>query len=294
MAIKEKVKEEPETLLVGTSKPENLPAVTSDFDFGEYEGAGFENLTVDDFTMPWVIVLDGKSPQCAPSKSGGIQGAKAGMLCNKISSELYDGDEGVGFLPVYVETTFVEWYPKEEDGSGGGFVGVHRPDAPIVVQLRKEHGKFGKLPHEDADGRPTDLVETKTVYGYVVTDWDDPGTARKAVVAFKSTAIQGFKEFNSFWTEIRYKNPKGEYVTPPMWSHKYRLGTRYVSKNSYNWYVPTLKIEDTDTIKVFLPKSNPFFQLGAKLYESVRTGEVTVDHSKGDEGGPAAEGDVPF
>lgn len=294
MAVKEKVKTE-EELLPAVVQGVQLPVVTGDFDFDEYEGAGFENVTVDDMSMPWILVLDGKSPQCAPPQNGGVKGARAGMLCNKVTNQLFDGEEGVGFLPVSTNTAYVEFYPKEEDGSGGGFVGVRSPDDPIVQKLRVEQGKFGKLNWQDPDGNPTEIIETKSVLGFTVTDWNDPSTARRAVVAFKSTAIRAFNDFVSASGEIRYKNSRGEYGKPYMWSHKYRLRSRYKTKGTYNWYVHDLQIEDPDTIKVYLSKMNPFFKLGEELYKSIRSGAVRVEHEKMDQDSPAsASSDVPF
>ena len=49
-------------------------------DYGEDAGAGYDADTASDIQVPRIALLQSLSPQCAPVKEGGMEGAEAGAL----------------------------------------------------------------------------------------------------------------------------------------------------------------------------------------------------------------------
>lgn len=268
---------------------DNLPAVKGGqevavYDYGADEGAGYENVTKDDYALPFLYVLDAKSPQCAPVTAGGIAGARAGSLFNTATREVHDGDKGVPFVPVHTNQKFIEWIPRNEDGSGGGFVGVRAPDDPLVIELRRKHGEFGKLPTPDGH----ELVQTFELYGLIVPDFDwsqkEAIFSGQGIVApFKSTAIGGYKQFVTTSGGFRVpmvRDGARALVKPPMWAHVWRIKSKYRPPRSQatGWYVPEMVLSAVKEADARLSTSNPLYIQAKEFYLSIKAGRVVVKH----------------
>jgi hypothetical protein len=189
-------------------------------------GAGFEDMTSDDMVIPFLIILQKGSPQVDEDAPEYIDGAKAGMLMNSATGEMFVGDEGVLFLPIHREHKFMEWIPRD---SGGGLVGRHDPTDPMIIEA-KRGGAFGKL--ESPDGN--DLVETFYVYGLLVDE--DAGMHNPALLAFSSTQIKHYKKWMTQLRSIQLRSERGERITPPMFAHLFRLRSRSQSNNKGSWH----------------------------------------------------------
>ncbi len=146
--------------------PNQLPTVQQPgalqvMDFGEDAGLGMENTTADEFTIPFITVLQTNSPQCDENEGSYIPGAKAGMFYNTGTGELINGKDGFIFVPVARDHNFAEFTPRN---LGGGFVGTHAPDDDLVIMLRAKFGKFGKMYTSDRkmpDGQPAEGTEVQ-------------------------------------------------------------------------------------------------------------------------------------
>jgi hypothetical protein len=73
---------------------------------------GMENITSDDVALPFLKVLAQLSPELET-----IDGAKAGMIYNTVTGDLYDGQKGIMVVPCHYERKYIEWHPR---GSGNG------------------------------------------------------------------------------------------------------------------------------------------------------------------------------
>lgn len=252
------------------------------YDPGAYAGAGMENISREEYAIPFLYVLDAKSPQCAPVKAGGVEGAKAGSLYNTATNEMFDGEKGVSFIPVDRKHDFGEWIRRNEDGSGGGFVGIRAPDDPLVLELRKKYGQFGKLVTDDNH----ELVETFYLSGLTVVD----GVGSAMIFPFKSTGIAAYKNFMTRVMNIQYVAPNGAMIRPPMWAHRWRLGTQYKTKGTMGWYIPRLWLEEEPPIKSRLKLTDPLYLQARELYDNIKAGRVVV---KQDTEAPTDK-DIPF
>lgn len=81
---------------------------------------GFEQMTADTISIPFLRILQQLSPQLDDTKPEYIEGAKKGMFCNSGLNKVYTPplEVVVGRFDRY----FVEWKPNR-----GGFAGAHDP-----------------------------------------------------------------------------------------------------------------------------------------------------------------------
>lgn len=216
-----------------TEAKSGVPARTADDEqalalsaYGEDSGAGFEDMGQDDFIIPFLNILQKGSPQVDDEKSQYLPGAKAGMVINSVTEELYPSADGIRFIPVHRDHKFIEWVPRLQ---GGGFLGTHDPEDPMVIEARKG-GAFGKL--ETPEGN--DLVETFYVFGLAL---DADGGYSPALMAFSSTQIKAYKRWMTQMRSIQLRDPEtGRRVTPPMFSHVFRLRTRQQENQKGSWH----------------------------------------------------------
>jgi len=75
-----------------TKKESQLPALSLDLMEGD-AFSGLENISQDDLATPRLKVLMQLSPELED-----LEGAKAGMIFNTVTNELYDGTKGIRVL----------------------------------------------------------------------------------------------------------------------------------------------------------------------------------------------------
>ena len=113
-------------------------------DYGDMAGNGFENQTNEDVAIPFLNLLQPMSPEVDKDEDTYIKGATAGRMINSVTKELFP-EEGVFVVPCDTQHVFVEWVPRTE---GGGFVGIHQINDPIVLAAKEAATEYGKFKTE--------------------------------------------------------------------------------------------------------------------------------------------------
>lgn len=153
-------------------------------DFGDHAGSGKQNMTGADQAIPFLSVLQAMSKVISdPTKR--VEGAKAGMMMDSVTKELYSGEEGMCFIPCNTKRVFVEW--QGEPGSGT-VVGRYSPSDDVVKDANKKFG-FNKMV-TPAGNR---LVETFYVIGMVLADSEATDPMGMVLIPFTSTKIKSYK-----------------------------------------------------------------------------------------------------
>ncbi len=210
-----------------TIKEQNLPV--SDYGFEQDAGAGLENTTAQDFSIPYLTVLQKGSPQVDTDSPSRLEGAAAGMLFNTATEELFNKDSsGVLVVPALFEKVFIEWRPRDQ---GGGLAGIHAPDSDIVKQAIEVNG--GVLDRNLCTSDGNDLRQTARFY-CVLVDLKE-ATVSNVIVAMASTQVKKSKQWLTKASEIRLKSSKGGLFNPPLFSHLYRLTTVAESNEKGTW-----------------------------------------------------------
>lgn len=193
------------------------------YDYGDGE-TGFEEIKASDYSIPYLQLLQPMSPELKENKS-----LKMGDIMNTVTGEIFAGDDGIAFIPVYWDHNYVEWVPRDK---GGGLVGKHALDSDVVKHAKEKAGtEFGKLSTPEGN----DLIETRYAYGLGI---EADGSVNPAVISFTSTKIKVAKNWITKAAGIQLPHPSGVRKQAPLFSHRYRLKV-VTEKNSkgefYNW-----------------------------------------------------------
>lgn len=243
---------------------------SQNYDYGNDAGAGFDNQTGEDVSVPFLVLLQPGSPE--------VQGedavAKAGMWINKTTGEVYSGKDGVTFIPALTEHLLVEWKPRD---AGGGLVDQHAIDSELARRVRAQQ-PLGAYKHPDMHNEDpnkiNDLVETFYAYGVFV---DPNGFASPAVIAFSSTHIKPYKDWMFRVRSIVIPLPNGGKLTSrqlPLWALSYQFRTLKQEKNGFTWYVPAIGFAGKDASDSRVPPGSDLYEAAKGVYEGVSSGRV--------------------
>lgn len=250
--------------------------------YAEFAGAGFENQSQDDYSIPFITILQALSPQLEEDES-----LRAGMIINTVTGDVAEAKKGVAFVPATTQHVFVEFKPRE---SGGGFVGVHATNSDVVVAAKNASSSYGQY------NTPTgnELVETFYVYGVLV---GEDGSATQAVIGFTSAKIKKYKAWMTKAKTVQINLPDGRRIPAPLFAHRYRL-VAVIEKNSkgtfYNWDV---KFDGDNAADARLAPTDDLFQAADAIRKMVETGDAKInpdaEKTVGGEG-KKDEDDIPF
>lgn len=228
--------------------------------YADYAGAGFENQTSDDYSIPFLQILQALSPQLQENDS-----LRQGMILNTVTGEVWDGKKGIAFVPATTQHVYVEWKPRD---AGGGFVGIHEVNSDLVNHAKAASSEYGKYSTPDGN----ELIETFYVYGIAL---DDDGNASVAVLAFSSTKIKKYKGWMTKAKTIQIPLPDGRRIPAPLFAHRYRLKTVSEKNNKgqfFNWDAIAFDGENAQQARL-LP-DDPLFQSAVNIKSMIEQGKA--------------------
>ena len=218
--------------------------------------SGLENISQDDLATPRLKVLMQLSPELEE-----LEGAKAGMIFNTVTSELYDGTKGIRVLPCAYQRQYVEWADRGQ-GSGAP-INVFDASSDILTKTTRDDANKDRLSNGN-------YVETcGNHYVLLITD---NGDATPALITMKATQLKKSRKWNSMLLNLKLKGKNGLF-TPPSYSHYYRLKTVKEGNDKGNWYGWEIsresQLEDTN-----------YYAMAKTFAESVSKGEVKVKYEQ--------------
>jgi hypothetical protein len=223
----EKVTSDKETEKKETEKTEIAEkastAIATSASFEEDAGAGLENLSAEDLTIPRLKILQALSPEVQKREGKYIDGAAAGDITNTVTKELFTEDEGCVVLPVAYKRMFLEWQPRE---SGGGLVNQH-VDASILQQTKKDDRGQDVLENGN-------YVQTSATHYCLVLGVGD--SFQQVMIPMAGTQLKKSRAWNSVMASVKLKSKDGKVFTPPSYSHKYKLTTVAESNDRGTWF----------------------------------------------------------
>jgi len=114
-----------------------LPALSLDLMEGD-AFSGLENISQDDLATPRLKVLMQLSPELED-----LEGAKAGMIFNTVTNDLYDGSNGIRVLPCAYQRQYVEWADRGQ-GSGAP-INVFDASSDILTKTTRDDNNKDRL-----------------------------------------------------------------------------------------------------------------------------------------------------
>ena len=256
-------------------------AVGAVLDYGQYAGDGLQGIGHDEMVVPFVSVLQGLSPEVEE-----VAGAKPGMLFNKGTQELIDGEDGFLFLPVVRQVAYVEWIPRKQ---GGGLAGRHEVESPAVLKAKAECAARGEDPRFSVlwTGEPdksNELRQTYYIYGYTLAETEDGDydVTGQALLSFTGTKIKVYK---NWITPINLL--KGR---PPLFAHPTRVSTFKDGNSKGDFYNFKLRPAKGSLVDSLLPPDSPLLPIAHKFAQEITGGKVKM----GDEGTAPQGEEIPF
>jgi hypothetical protein len=296
-----------------------VPAVADQTDFAQEAGAGFEGTRLEEQTVPFLRMAQGLSPELNPGKGEYIPGLALGQIFNTATRERYAGQPGVPFIACRKEYGYGQWIPRD---LGSGFRGMVSPDNPLVRETmsrmtakygssarfkfpRYKNGVWSDDPPKTRDTQEAiELVETGQLYLLYgeppVLTYEN---ARRAVVAFTSTALGSYTGYNDKHLAQRWPQRSGPPAIAPIYAYMWNLSTFLDKRGTnefYNWRVDLAK--QGDYLGSLYAGANPeLFGLAKEFFAQIAAGVVRADDTAGQAdptAGPARQpgedDDVPF
>tara|TARA_R100000231_G_scaffold22099_2_gene21193 strand:- start:829 stop:1605 length:777 start_codon:yes stop_codon:yes gene_type:complete len=218
--------------------------------------SGLENISQDDLATPRLKVLMQLSPELEE-----VENAKAGMIFNTVTNDLYDGSKGIRVLPCAYQRQYVEWADRGQ-GSGAP-INVFDASSDILTKTTRDDNNKDRLENGN-------YVETCGNH-YVLLVTDD-GDATPALITMKATQLKKSRKWNSMLLNLKLKGKNGLF-TPPSYSHYYNLKTVKEGNDKGNWYGWEISREET------LQDAN-LYSMAKTFAESVSKGEVKVKYEQ--------------
>ena len=192
----------------------------------EFAGAGAENITSKDVSLPFLKILTNNSPQVTQGDAKFISEARPGMVINSVLNTLYNGQEGFKVVPCFFKFEYVEWADRGTQNSVAP-VASYPADSDIMSKTTRGDDRKDRLPNGN-------YIEP-THYHYVMMVDENDQPTETAVIVMKATQAKKSKKWNSMMLSQRRKGKNG-FFQPPTWSQIYKLRT-VLEKNSLgSWF----------------------------------------------------------
>ena len=228
----------------------------------QFADAGFENVDSKSLALPFLKVLGQLSPQVTQGDSQFIPEARAGMIYNTVTDELFDGAKGITVVPCYYKLEYIEWKDREKGAVAP--VNVYTSDSDIMSKTTR--GDDGKDRLENGNY----IEETASHYVLIV----EPEKTSTALLTMKSTQRKKSKKWNSMMMSLRQKRKSGAgFFKPAPFTQKYSLKTVLEKNNLGSWF--GWEIEHVGGVD-----SEEVMKAAFDFYESCKKGAVRVNHNK--------------
>ena len=212
---------------------------------------GLEGISHDDLATPRLKILMQLSPELESNEK-----ARAGMIFNTVTGEVYSGKEGILVLPCSFQRQYVEW---EERGHGSGApVNVYSSDSDILQKVTRDQSNKDRLENGN-------YVETCANHFVLLLD-KETKSGSPAVITMKSTQLKKSRRWNSMMWNLKIQGSNGPF-TPASYSHIYKLSVDKEKNDLGSWFGWNI-----ERIKPLTDQN--IYALAKEFAESVKTGSV--------------------
>ena len=227
---------------------------------------GMEQMSTDDFAMPFLRVLSQLSPETNKRDSKYVEGAEPGMIFNTVTKQAYDGEKGINVVPCFYKREYVEWQDRGE-GTGAP-VAIHSVESGIIKEATRDGLGKDRLSNGN-------YLENTASY-FVMTE-----DLQQALITMKATQLKVSRTWNSMMNTLKLKGKNGLF-TPASYSHVYNLSTVQQSNDKGTWF-------GWNVTKVGPVQDRNMYEAAKQFASSV--GSVQVKYGEGE---TKSEDKVPF
>jgi hypothetical protein len=229
----------------------------------EFAGAGAENITSKDVSLPFLKILTNNSPQVTQGDSSFISEARPGQVINSVLGKLYNGQDGFNVVPCFFKFEYVEWADRGTANAKAP-VNSYPADSDIMSKTTRGDDRKDRLPNGNY------IEPTHYHYVMVVDENDQP--SETAVIVMKATQAKKSKKWNSMMLSQRRKGKNG-FFQPPTWSQIYKLRTVLEKNNLGSWF--GWEVEHAKDIP-----NQTLMDAAMSFYETCKKGNAKVNLSE--------------
>ena len=191
----------------------NLTKKTNDdlmtIDFEQDAEKGFENTTVDDYTMPIIRIIQSTSEQLDETSEKYIKNAKIGDIYNIATKENYG--PVINVVPIAYFKKWIEYTTERR------FINAYEYNDNRLDFRSLEKISFSSYKKENGN----ELVET----GYFPVLILKENYAEHAIIAIESTKWKFAKQWLTFMNSQKLPGQHGQMFTPAFFSYIYTIKT---------------------------------------------------------------------
>jgi len=242
-----------------THRSSSLPTLPSDM--AQYAGAGLENVTHEDISVPYVSIIQSNSTVMTQDGFAG----KPGDFMHTVSQELFSGREGLDVLIVH----FQKFWREVTNEQKPKYIAEHEDDWPVAVdaELNAELRR-----HVCIDG-----THAQRIYRYIALIIGADGRTSPACFTFKGSGIRIARNINAVHRSsmVQFEGPDGPVeLVAPTWMTLWRLRTVAKSNDDGNWFaydpIPQGQLDPTSNTDATV------FRAAAELFNAVSGSEYTL------------------
>jgi len=202
----------------------NLSVATSYLE--EFGGAGLENITSENMSMPFIKLISDASPERKKMNEKYIEGADTGMIANTITKKLYDGSKGSVCVPCFYKFEYVEWQQRGQGQTAP--VTSYPADSDILSKTTRSMDNRDVLPNGN-------YIEG-TNYHFVLVLNEDGTPDTTGLITMSRTQSKKSRKWNSMMKAMpKIQNAKGDFVSQPSFFNSYRLSTTQETNSKGSW-----------------------------------------------------------
>jgi hypothetical protein len=224
---------------------------------------GQEGMSMLDYAIPRLAVLQDLSPQVKQDNPLYIEGAEPGDICDVVGGQLYDANEGTLVIPVSYRRTHIEWVTRKK---GGGFVADHGPSGDIIAKC--ERGERGELTLPNGH----EVKITAEYFVFLIED-EASGETRPFVVSMTGSQMKKARRWNTLINQFRVPVEGGESFNPAMFYRTYKFTTIPESNQQGSWFGWVIT---PDKNVVDLPNGEKIYIDARDFRESIKAGRVAA------------------
>lgn len=182
---------------------------------------GFEALTPDVVTIPFIRILQMMSPQLNAHKPEYIEGAKAGMLCNSSTNKVYSPP--VELVVGRFDRCYIAWKP-----SRGGYAGAYSPGdvAAMIAQGNLRRNDKGRIIDPDSGNEYSDTY----IYYVLLTQHLADGVC---LLSLSNTQLKEARRWNRLLLSTFIPGTNKRALPYHM---RWNITTPYMSNDNGSWY----------------------------------------------------------
>jgi hypothetical protein len=227
-----------------------------------YDGSdNAADLDKDSYAIPRLAIIEKMSPELEEGDEAYIEGAKPGMIVNKVMGTLHTNDNPLHVIPVYRRRVYLEWVPRNQ---GGGFVAEH--NVADGAELMKSTTRNEK----NVDILPGTGNELHNVLEFYVLATADGIAWEPAVISMSRTRMAEGKRWNQ---RIDNFLRNGQKIKP--WAQVYPMTT--AKKDNPDGVSHVFKSGNAVFLPEFTDNDGDVFAMAESFHDAIKGGTAQVD-----------------